>query len=104
MKQFHQAAALPNEDEHVTITHITPHLLMHHPAERADALSHIRPPRAQIVAHCIVKAEHGSQGFCPTDRVAHPPCHCRSGHEDHWGTEEWHLWGQNLKKLDLHAG
>ena len=46
MEQFHQLAALADEDEHVTITHVTSHLLMHHATERTDALTHVSPPRA----------------------------------------------------------
>ena len=60
MEQLHQLAALTDEDEYVTITHVTSHLLMHHAAERADALTHVSPPRAQIIAHRIIQAEHGS--------------------------------------------
>ena len=63
MEQFHQLAALADEDEYVTITHVTSHLIMHHAAERTDALTHVSPPWAQPVAHRIVKTEHGLQGF-----------------------------------------
>ena len=58
MEQLHQLAALADEDEHVTITHVTPHLLMHHAAERTDAFTHISPPWAQVVPHRIIQAEH----------------------------------------------
>ena len=89
-EQFHQFAALADEDEHVAVLHVTPHPLMHHPAQRADALAHIRPARAQVVAHRVVKAEHGSRGFCPTSHEARPPCRCRSGHGGRWGTGASH--------------
>ena len=58
MEQFHQLAALADEDEHVTITHVTSHLLMHHATERTDALTHVSPPRAQVVPHRIIQAKH----------------------------------------------
>ena len=58
MEQLHQLAALTDEDEYVTITHVTSHLLMHHAAERADAFTHVSPPRAQVVAHRIIQAKH----------------------------------------------
>jgi hypothetical protein len=31
---------------------------MHHAAERADAFTHVSPPRAQVVAHRIIQAKH----------------------------------------------
>ena len=58
MKQLHQLAALTDEDEHVAIPDLTLHPLMYHPAQRADALAHICPSRAQVVPHRVVKAEH----------------------------------------------
>ena len=58
MEQLHQLAALADEDEHVTITHVTSHLLMHHAAERTDALTHVSPPWAQVVPHRIIQAKH----------------------------------------------
>ena len=83
MKQLHQAAAGTNEDKHVAIAYVASHLLMHHTAERTDALTHVSPPGAQVVTHRVIQAEHGSQGFCSTIRATRPLCHCRSGHEDH---------------------
>jgi hypothetical protein len=41
MEQLHQLAALTDEDEYVTITHVTLHPFMHNTTERADTLSHI---------------------------------------------------------------
>ena len=90
MEQFHQLAALPDEDEHVTITDVTSHLLMHHTAQRTDTLTHVCPPWAQPVAHRVVKAEHGRKGSCPTTHAVHPLCRCQSGHGGHWGTEALH--------------
>ena len=63
MEQLHQAAALANEDEQVAVLHVAPHPLMRHPAQRADTLAHVRPAKTQIIAHRVVKAEHGSSGF-----------------------------------------
>ena len=103
MKQFHQLAALPDEDEHVTVSDVASHLLMHHTAERTDSLTHVCTSRAQPVAHRVVKAEHGSPGFCPTDRVTRPPYHCQSGHEAHWETKVLHRKVRNSKKQDLHV-
>ena len=94
MKQLHQTTAPADEDEDITVPHITLHPLMHHSAKRTDALAHIRPAGAQIVAHRVIQAEHGSQGFCPTIRGAHPRLRCQSGHEDRWGTEGSHLPGR----------
>ena len=66
MEQLHQPAAPPDEDEHVAVAHVALHPLMHHAAERADALAHVCPSRTEKVAHRVVKAEHGKKGFCPT--------------------------------------
>ena len=41
MEQLHQLAALPDEDEYVTIADVASHLLMHHTAERTDSLTHV---------------------------------------------------------------
>ena len=60
MQQLHQTAAPADEDEYVTIAYVALHLLMHHTAERADALAHISPPWTQKVAHSVIQAEHGS--------------------------------------------
>ena len=90
MEQLHQLAALPDENEYIAIAHVTSHLLMHHTAERTDTLTHVSPPWAQPVAHRVVKAEHGSPGFCPTTHEAHPQCRCRNGHGGRWGTEALH--------------
>ena len=87
MKQLHQLAALPDENEYVTIADVTSHLLMHYTTERTDTLTHVSPPWAQPVAHRVVKAEHGLPGFCPTNHEARPQCRCRSGHGGRWGTE-----------------
>ena len=103
MKQLHQPATRTNEDKHVTVAYVASHLLMHHTAERTDPLPHVSPPRAQIIPHRVIQAEHGSQGFCPTDRVTRPPYHCRSGHEAHWETKVLHRKVRNSKKQDLHV-
>ena len=79
----HQTAATPDEDEHIAVLHLTLHPLMHHPAQRTDTLAHICPAGTQIVAHRVVKAEHGSRGFCPTNHAAIPLCRCQSGHAGH---------------------
>lgn len=68
---------------------------MYHSAQRTDAFAHIRPPRTQIVAHSVVKAEHGSRGFSPTTPSAYSLYPYRNGHADHWGKEAWH------QKVDL---
>ena len=88
MEQLHQLAALADEDEHVTITHVAFHLLMHHTAERTDALTHVCPPWAQVVAHRVIQAEHGQTGSCSIIPEVHFLFHCQSGHEDHWETRE----------------
>jgi len=64
MEQLHQLAAPADEDEHVSVANIAPHPLMHHAAQRADALAHVRPARAQEVTHRVVKAEHGKTSSC----------------------------------------
>jgi len=98
MEQLHQAAAMSDEDEHVAVLHVASHPLMHHPAQRADALAHISPPRTQVVAHRVIKAEHGLQGFCPTIHAAHPQCRSRNGHADHWETEVSHRTAHRMRR------
>lgn len=39
MEQFHQLAAAADEDEYVTVAHLTHHLLMHDTAKGADVIS-----------------------------------------------------------------
>ena len=104
MEQLHQLAALADEDEHVAITHVASHLLMHHTAEGTDTLTHVSPPRAQVVAHRVIQAEHGRKDSCLTIPEVRLPYRHQSGHEDHWGIKGWHQWVQNWKKQDLHVG
>ena len=90
MKQLHQFATGADEDKHVAVAHVTSHLLMHHAAERADALAHVGPSRAKPVAHRVIQTEHDSQGFYPTIRAATLMYRCKNELGGHWETEVWH--------------
>ena len=87
MKQPHQLAAASYEDEHVTVPDTALHPLVYHAAQRTDSLAHVRPARAQIVAHRVVKAEHDRKGFSPTIPSAHTLYLYQSGREGRSETE-----------------
>ena len=57
MEQFHQLAAAADEDEYVTVAHLTHHLLMHDTAKGADFLTHVSPSGATEVEQRVVKIE-----------------------------------------------
>ena len=61
MKQLHKPAVGADEDEDIAVLHLTFHLFMHHPAQRTDALAHVRPAGTQEVAHRVVQVKHGLQ-------------------------------------------
>ena len=96
MEELHQLSAGTDEDKHVAIAHIAPHLLVYHAAEGADALTHIRPSRAQPIAHRIIQAEHGQKDSCSTIPEVRLQYHCQSGRGDRWEKEEWRQKGQHL--------
>ncbi len=58
MQQLHQLAAGTDEDEDITVAHVALHPFMHHATQRTDALAHVSPTRAQVVAHRVIQAEH----------------------------------------------
>lgn len=60
MEKLHQLTTTTDEDEHVTILDTASHTFMHHTAKGTDALAHISPARAKIIAHRIIQTEHGS--------------------------------------------
>ena len=60
---------------------------MSQPAQRTDALAHIRPAGAQEVAHRVVQAKHGRLGdFGSTTPGAASLIRSRSGHGVRWET------------------
>ena len=63
MEQLHQSAAGTDEDKDIAVAHIAPHPLVYDTAQRADALAHVCAAGTKEVAHRIVKAEHGREGF-----------------------------------------
>lgn len=75
MKQFYEFAAGPDKNEHVSILHFAPHLLMHQSAQRTDTLAHICSAGTQKVAHRIVQAKHGhlrDYGFSSINNFSDP--------------------------------
>lgn len=60
MKQFHQSAVAPDEDEDVTVADIGTHMFLNDSDKRVDSLAHVGPPRTQVIAHRVIEAEHGS--------------------------------------------
>ena len=91
MEQFHEPTAGADEDEDITVPHLAFHLLVYHPAQRTDALAHVRPAGTQEVAHRVIQVKHGRlQDFGPTLPSVSLPNRSRSGHEDRWETAPPH--------------
>ena len=59
MEKFHELPATADEDKDIAVADIGTHLLLDNSYQGIYSLAHIRPARVQMVAHCIVKTEHG---------------------------------------------
>lgn len=67
--------------------HLTFHLFMHHPAQRTDALAHVRPAGTQEVAHRVVQVKHGPPAdFGSTLPSTASLSRFQSGHGVRWET------------------
>ena len=87
MKQLHKPAVGADEDEDIAVLHLTFHLFMHHPAQRTDALAHVRPAGTQEVAHRVVQVKHGRPAdFGSTLPSTASLSRFQSGHGVRWET------------------
>lgn len=67
MQELHQPPSAADEDEHIAVAHVRTHLLLLHSDQRVDSLAHVRASRTQVIAHRVVKAEHGPSCFVTLD-------------------------------------
>lgn len=101
MDQFHQLAAAADETEHFTVAHVSPHLIIDHADQRVYSLAHVRAAQTKMIAHRIVKAEHGSrhalrQHFQRYTLAATPEVSfdtVRKGKSDSWQVDPGYCYG-----------
>lgn len=65
VEQFHNRFPRADENKYVPLAQLMPHVVLNQSAKRVHSTTHVGLPRAQEVAHGVIKAEHGRRRFGP---------------------------------------
>lgn len=63
MQEFHGGTAAIYKDEDITHTDVLLHPVLYDSAQGVHAFAHVGLTGAKVVAHGVIQAEHGCEGF-----------------------------------------